>query len=628
MVLVTSLILFVAPILPVYSLDNTWTQKTSLPENVWYESGLVWTGGDYIYGGTGWDTTGFYRYSISGNSWAAMSPCPDGEGDGQDLVWTGGDYIYFLPGPDNRAFWRYSISQNSWIELEPALDYPWHSALVYGGGDYIYALGLSTWEGEPHFLRYSISADSWDYRQVIPQVTQGGLSMAWTGGDYIYTLAGGQSSAFWRYSISADSWTAITSAPMGIWWAGSLAWDGSDYIYACGGWNGVDLTDDFWRYRISGDSWETLASAPFLIENGGLAYANGKIYTLRGSSAGIEENPEFWSYETPGPHRLPGAMLSTPALVCDGYETHMVVRGTDNGIYYMRTDYMGGGGWSGTWTQIPGKTCDEPALAIMGNDLHLVVRGMDNGLYHKIMNINTGVWGDWIPLGGSTTSAPTFITSTTNSLALVVRGSDDGIYYNSYIRVPLGGDLWLVMWTGWTSLGGATCDKPALASDGTTLTLAVRGMDNGIYVKAKDLSSGVWSEWLHFSGATPSPPAVEAEFTEDDFVLAVRGMDNMIYYTYTWHGEWSGPWFTVPGVTIDRPLLAKTSIPDEVLHLVVRGSDNGIYHTTDWSGWTWVAGNAVSCPGLTDYYYVGLELVYRDASNNIWYDFWSSGSGW
>jgi hypothetical protein len=350
--------------------------------------------------------------------------------------------------------------------------------------------------------------------------------------------------------------------------------------------------------------------------NGNLKYATTKIFT------------------PPGPYLLPGAIASTPALVCDGYENHMVVRGMDNGIYYMRTDYMGGGGWSGTWTKIPGSTCDEPALAIMGSDLHLVVRGMDNSLYHKIMDINTGVWGNWIPLGGSTTSAPTFISSTSNSLALVVRGCDDGIYYNSYIRVPLGGGLWLVMWTGWTNLQGATIDKPALVSDGSTLTLAVRGKNNGIYVKAMDLSSGVWSSWIALGGATSSGPAVEAAPYEDDFVLAVRGLDNKIYYTYTYHGEWSGPWFNLPGVTVDRPVLGRTSYGDELLHLVVRGSDNGIYHnmwefsTTDWSGWTRVAGNAASCPGLTDYYDVALELVYRDTSNKIWYNTWSSGSGW
>lgn len=261
---------------------------------------------------------------------------------------------------------------------------------------------------------------------------------------------------------------------------------------------------------------------------------------------------------------------------------------------------------------------------------------MDNSLYHKIMNINTGVWGNWISLGGSTTSAPTFITSTSNSLALAVRGSDDGVYYNSYVRVPLGGDLWLVMWTGWTNLQGATIDKPALASDGSTLTLAVRGTNNGIYVKTMDLSSGVWSGWITIGGKTSSGPSVKATPDEDDFVLAVRGMDNSIYYTYTWHGDWSvSPWFNVPGVTVDRPVLERTSNPDEVLHLVVRGSDNGVYHNiwdfgsaADWSGWTRVAGNAASCPGLTDYYNVALELVYQDTSNNIWYNTWSSGSGW
>jgi hypothetical protein len=298
---------------------------------------------------------------------------------------------------------------------------------------------------------------------------------------------------------------------------------------------------------------------------------------------------------------------------------------------------MLGGGWNASWIPIPGETCDEPALAILGNYLHLVVRGMDDGIYHKLMDLSSGVWSDWLKLPGSTKSAPTLIRSTSESLALVVRGLDDGIYYNSWEKVwipfPQPG-FWIYMWTGWTPIPGSTVDRPALASDGSTMILAVRGSNNGIYVKTMDLGSGVWYGWEKFSGGTYSPPAVETAPYVDDFVLFVRGMNNKIYYTHTEHGVW-GPWDTVPmGSTKDRLALARTSYYDELLHLVVRGMDDGVYHnimdfgTLDWDGWEKVPGTTKSCPGLTDYYYVGLDLVFHDGSSRIWYNYWNGVSGW
>jgi hypothetical protein len=335
-------VLFMSSLISVYGLPNTWTSMANTPGLLWYEVGTVWTGADDIYMSAGMAGTGFYKYSISGNSWTTLASNPTfGPGDGQDLVWTGGDYIYKLNGYTSAIgvsaceFWRYSISGDSWStkgQLAYLPEDPFHPALVWGGGDYLYALGAGITNP---FVRYSISGNSWTARASPPGAQGGGCSMAWSGGDYIYALQGVQSNGFWRYSISGDSWTTLTNVPKGIWWAGSLAYDGSNYIYAWGGWNGVDMTNDFWRYSISGNSWETLANSPNPAEGGGLCYANGYVYGVRGATAGTDLHNDFWRYELPAAPSAPPEIES-----CDNAGTKKDTFLTGETVYVKGSGFV------------------------------------------------------------------------------------------------------------------------------------------------------------------------------------------------------------------------------------------------------------------------------------------------
>ena len=218
--------------------------------------------------------------------------------------------------------------------------------------------------------------------------------------------------------------------------------------------------------------------------------------------------------------QIPGATSSPAALVSDGSEFYLVVRGTDNGIYYRAT---AGGSWTGSWRKILGATNDVPAIVALGTNLHLVVRGMDNGIYHSMKDLSGGSPSPWTKLPGASSSSPTIIASGTDRLDLVVRGMDNGIYH----RVWSTGSGWS---STWEAIPGATNDKPALAVTGSSLVLAVRGTDNGIYYKTMDLVSGAWTSWVRIPGATPSYPALAVSSTQVDIV--VRGMDNGIYYAY------------------------------------------------------------------------------------------------
>ena len=215
-----------------------------------------------------------------------------------------------------------------------------------------------------------------------------------------------------------------------------------------------------------------------------------------------------------------GATLSTPALATYGSSfLFTFVRGIDNGIYCK----YWANAWITSWFNVPGATNDIPAIAILEGYMHLVVRGTDNGIYHNIAHPYYWplTWYGWSKLPGATISPPTLeaVTSPSSFLNLVVRGMDNGIYYNRW------SSSWLA---GWVNLGGATIDRPDLFHTGNALQLYVRGADNGIYQDTMLLSDYTWYGWVKWPGTTASGPTTEIGFYFG--TLVVRGMDNGIYW--------------------------------------------------------------------------------------------------
>jgi hypothetical protein len=188
---------------------------------------MVWDGADAIYlfpgSGYGYSCYDWYKYTISTNKWSAMTPAipgtPHGAESGDDpkngpgnaacRVVIGGDtYIYVQFGHtpsgayESAQFWRIKVlpTLGSW-EQRTKTKYGADdgSDLVWDKGDTIYAMpgayeeGLSASE-ESHFLRYSISKDTWEELLSIPVPSTGGVddggSMVMIGNN-IYVLKGG-----------------------------------------------------------------------------------------------------------------------------------------------------------------------------------------------------------------------------------------------------------------------------------------------------------------------------------------------------------------------------------------------------------------------------------------------------
>jgi len=302
---------------------------------------------------------------------------------------------------------------------------------------------------------------------------------------------------------------------------------------------------------------------------------------------------------------------------------HLVVRGLDNRIYYRVYD-SSGGSWE-SWDVVPvGATCDSPAAAVCCGRLHIVVRGMDGySLWYGWINLTDNSFPGWTRLSGSTPSAPT-LTSNGTALCLVVRGFNDRIHFRSY-------DCASHAWEQWNAVPtGATCDSPAAAMVCGSLHVVVRGMDeyslwHGHFTNPADPAS--FSGWTRLSGATPSAPTLASDGTV--LSLVVRGFNDRIYYR-VYESSWGG-WNVLPGATCDSP--AAAMLGDD-LHVVVRGMDgNTLWHgylsdpsdPESFSGWSWLSGATPSAPTLTSVRaqllapYIGLAILLAVVVTTLFY---------
>jgi hypothetical protein len=130
---------------------------------------------------------------------------------------------------------------------------------------------------------------------------------------------------------------------------------------------------------------------------------------------------------------------------------------------------------------------------------------MDNySIWYSYVNLTDGTFSGWTLLSGATPSAPTLASNGT-ILTLVVRGEDNRIYYRFY-------DIASQTWSGWNILpSGWTPDSPAAVVSSNTLYISVRGFANNnqsIYFASINLADQSFSGWTLLSGSTPSAPTL------------------------------------------------------------------------------------------------------------------------
>lgn len=197
---------------------------------------------------------------------------------------------------------------------------------------------------------------------------------------------------------------------------------------------------------------------------------------------------------------LAGWTGSAPTLVAsaDAARLDLVVRGADQQIYHKA---FVSGAWSPSWDSLGGSTSDVPATTSVGGLLHVLVRGTDNSIYYNSLSFSTSTLSGWISLSGWTPSPPALQVDASGTIHLVVRGANNGIYHKE--KTTSGS--WSV---NWDSPGGSTLSTPGTSVLGTNLYLVVRGGDQVIYNNSLNTSTSVWSTWTSLGGTTMTAPSV------------------------------------------------------------------------------------------------------------------------
>ena len=205
------------------------------------------------------------------------------------------------------------------------------------------------------------------------------------------------------------------------------------------------------------------------------------------------------------------------------------------------------------------------------------------------MRISDGANGGLNPRPPAT-SSPAVETWGGNSLAIYVRGSNDRIY-KKFRDVPNN------TWSGWedlgTPLGTGTTRDPAVVSWGAGRTDLVSRRGNMVSIRTFNNNS--WGPWQSLGGpssAAASAPALTS-WGPDRLDVFVRGTDNQLYHkscTANCNGSagiWTS-WMVRPGATF-RGKPAAVSRGTGHLHVFIHGEDGKLYGINNdndiWTDW-------------------------------------------
>ncbi|MYV97642.1 hypothetical protein [Streptomyces sp. SID3343] len=220
------------------------------------------------------------------------------------------------------------------------------------------------------------------------------------------------------------------------------------------------------------------------------------------------------------------------------------------------------------------------------------------------------------PLGGTGVSAPALAVFG-DRLYLAVRGLDDGVYVCRW-----DGNSWSP-YTQVSSWG--TDDTPALAVHGGRLYLAHHNSDNLVYVASTGDGTN-WTNPVQLPGTTPYGPALGVQ--DGALVCAITGMDRGIWFSRL--GTTWGAFSKHPALsTITAPALVNQG---NTLHMGLTGTDGNPYLQSHANGgWnthvnldrSWLAVGSPALGMRND----ALHYAVTGADGRIWFKY-VSGGGW
>lgn len=277
--------------------------------------------------------------------------------------------------------------------------------------------------------------------------------------------------------------------------------------------------------------------------------------------------------------RVDGFVASSPALAgTAGDELFLAVRGSDDGIYIVRSLFSGAG-WT-EWEPLgspPGGAKGDPALvSTSAGVLDVFVRGADNRLWQRHRGPDL-LWGPWLkPVGddGVLKSSPRATSRGGGRIDVFVIGTDDRVYQRF-----LNG-LWN---TSWFPLDepdgpvGLVGDPAAAALDDSHVYLFARGTDNRLW--ARYWTGSGWSAWglAVTDGVLNSSPAAVGSGL-GGLVVFVRGTDQNLYGNELRPSGWQG--WKLESLAGNNPFQDSPSAtirPSGHIDVGVRGTNNLAY---------------------------------------------------
>lgn len=179
------------------------------------------------------------------------------------------------------------------------------------------------------------------------------------------------------------------------------------------------------------------------------------------------------------------------------------------------------------WEPLGGAVIGMPAIITDGQIVHLVVRGTEGGIFHKWYD--GSVWhpsiSTWDSLRAQSSTDPQIALSENGVLAVLITRENGEPQVNIWIDE---------IWNGWESLGGSAKETPALAWVNDRLVVAVLGQNDLIYLKwwADEIWLPSQQDWVSFQGNFALPPVLAPLDNDTVFIFTVddEGVPHTLRY--------------------------------------------------------------------------------------------------
>lgn len=177
-----------------------------------------------------------------------------------------------------------------------------------------------------------------------------------------------------------------------------------------------------------------------------------------------------------------------------------------------------------TWQPLGGAVIGTPAVITDGDIVHLVVRGTEGGIFHKWYD--GSAWhpslNAWDSLRVQSNIDPQIALSANGALAILITQADGAPLVNIWIDE---------IWNGWDALGGSAKETPALAWVNDRLVISVLGQDDRIYLKwwAGETWLPSLQDWVNLEGVAASAPVLAP--LDNDTVFIFTTDDEGMPYT-------------------------------------------------------------------------------------------------